>query len=227
MKPVQGKNAVIYAKAALGDEYRPFGCVQEVRLPIDTEMLETTTVDSGYWRTYQPRINGWKISFGGVLLLRDLATSRYFALDLITEQVRLSGLFFKIIFTDDDGYSRNWTGFGFIPLAEIFKTSGSLSKWSGEVLGSGPFVLDDPAADPVQIDPTELYLTTTPGAFAVVNAALIGRNILHVEREGIGYTEVAGTPVNREFKFTSASGTITFDSAIVFNPDEIVYVLYR
>lgn len=70
-----------------------------------------------------------------------------------------------------------------------------------------------------------IWLTTNAGDFTVSSNTLIGKTILGVEREGIGYTLVIGTPVNRQVSFSG--NTLTFDSSITFNSGEIVYVLYK
>ena len=234
MDTLQGKKVVLYAKSAAIDEYKPFGCSQSVTLRAETEMLDTTTVGSGFWKSIKPRISGWSISLAGVTLLRDLATSRFFALDLITEQVRLNGLFLKIIFTDEGAFTRNFTGFAYIPLSEIVSTAGQLSKFSCEFIGSKDFILDDPSSGVGPgIEPFSDYWTTTPtgtsisGTSFVHSYSLIGKQVLEVDREGTEWDLTLSAPVGRQARFNSGTGVVDFDPTLPFNPGETIFVLFK
>lgn len=80
---------------------------------------------------------------------------------------------------------------------------------------------------------TFINIAATPGKSWVQDAALANVVILGVKREGLGYTEVDTTPVNREFKYGVGDGTIDFDQNTPFynNPltdiQENVFVLYN
>lgn len=71
---------------------------------------------------------------------------------------------------------------------------------------------------------TPITLTLTVGSFSVVSAALIGKSILSLSREGTEYYQdtVVG---DLKFTFDSTTGTITFANAANPNP-ETVGVLY-
>ena len=63
-------------------------------------------------------------------------------------------------------------------------------------------------------------------SFAV--ASLIGKDILEVVKDGIGFCKIitSGTPVSKEVKYTSSTGT--FEFAIPFDSgEESPYVLYQ
>lgn len=73
---------------------------------------------------------------------------------------------------------------------------------------------------------------TVPGSFFLLHPSLANSQILGVEREGLGYTKVASTPGNREFKYSSI-GSITFNTAFLEGPfatdleGEKVWVLWQ
>lgn len=67
---------------------------------------------------------------------------------------------------------------------------------------------------------TELYITGTPGLTYITNAELAFVTILTVVRQGHIYTEVAGVPSGREFKYDS-SGRIDFDSSMPIEVYEV------
>lgn len=89
----------------------------------------------------------------------------------------------------------------------------------------GTVTVDAPTPISDDVGVKAIYLTTNAGDSTVSSNTLIGKTILGVEREGIGYTLTVGTPANRQVSFSG--NTLTFDSAIPFNAGEIVYVLYK
>lgn len=71
---------------------------------------------------------------------------------------------------------------------------------------------------------TTLNLVGVATDTTVSDAALTGKTVLQVHREGIVYKKITGTPGNREYDFTGT--TITFLEQ--FNPgDEDIEILYR
>lgn len=80
----------------------------------------------------------------------------------------------------------------------------------------------------------KVYLYAYPNSSQFYDSILAFREILCVKREGIQYDEVTGTPVGRQFKYTSGAGTIDFDANIFdgiwtigrYIPDKIL-VLYK
>lgn len=75
----------------------------------------------------------------------------------------------------------------------------------------------------------KIYIEAPVGAATVADASLMMADLLHVEREGIGYTQIGllTSFVNREFKHNSAHGLIIFDPNQPFNPGEIIYVMFK
>lgn len=69
-----------------------------------------------------------------------------------------------------------------------------------------------------------LELTGIAGNTTVSSGTLSGKTILSLQREGVGYKQVSGTPGNRQFKFSGT--TIEFGSA--FNEgDEEIELVYK
>jgi len=80
----------------------------------------------------------------------------------------------------------------------------------------------------------KMYLYSFPNSSQFIEPLLAFREILCVKREGIQYDEVSGTPVQRQFKYTSGAGVFDFDTNIYdgifpfgrYIPDRIL-VLYK
>jgi len=220
--PVQGRNVII--RALKSGDYRVFACAQSVRMTVETGLLETSTAVTGPFRTFAPDgLSTWSVALGGVLFLRDLSTTKNFALETITEQVRNSGYDITITFTDDEGYVQVFSGFVYIPLTEIFKESGSLAKYNVEFKGSGSFEIDVTPPSPITPVRMRYVYTATGGETFFSDAALIGRSIEWVDKTDQALDIVtAGSPTIRQTKYTSASGRFDFYEALM--ADEIVSV---
>lgn len=68
---------------------------------------------------------------------------------------------------------------------------------------------------------------TTPGAHTFHSSLFIGREVLSVDRVGIGQTEISLllTPVSPEFK--QVRGLLTFDANVPFEVGEKLNVLFQ
>lgn len=136
---VQGKNCILYADR--GGDYFPFACGQEFSLSETTEMIPTTTVGSGKFRTYMSRFSEWQMSVSGVMLLRK--GSDYVALELFTDAVRENGLNIKAIWEDDEGALQELTGSVLFPEKSITATVGQITKWVANMQGNGDYTLGE------------------------------------------------------------------------------------
>lgn len=213
---VLGKKMVLSALRP-GEEaaYYPFACAQEVGLRVSTEMLPSTHPESGAWEAVRPRRNSWALNLTGILFLRDLANPlKWMGPELILEQVRQTGQHLKIIWTDEGGYVRTFTGFAYIPESDITGIAGQISKWSCQWQGSGDFAIDVP---PITIQGTNMRKEFWPIVGAVgaetfyQHTDLIGRTIQQVSFEGIGdHLEIitSGSPTAQQVKYTTGSGRL-------------------
>ncbi len=206
--PVQGKN-VIFRAVKLGD-YRIWACAQTLRLNVSTEVKETSTPVTGRYKTFTPvGMTEWSISLGGVLFLRDQAVVKNYALETIQEDVIDNGYDITITFTDDEGFVHVFTGSVLVPLTEIFKEVGSLSKFNIEFKGTGEFT-SLPVDDTEVIGTLVKYDTYTVASGKISDSEWIGlgsSNIIEVCREGTEQLSM-GLP----YSFNSVTGEITPDA---------------
>jgi hypothetical protein len=105
----------------------------------ETELLPTTTIDSGEFRTFITRLSTWKLSLSCVFYLLD--GSKWVATDLFTQSYRENGLAIKIVFTDQGGTYQQLTGNVFLPNKSITGTAGQIAKFNLEMIGSGAYTL--------------------------------------------------------------------------------------
>lgn len=223
---VQGKNVIIKA-LKLGD-YRLFACAQSLRLTVETELKETSTTSTGPFKTFSPvGLSEWNVTLGGVLFLRDQSTTKNFALESITEQVRNNGYDITITFTDDEGYVQVFSGSVFIPLTDIFKETGSLAKFNIEFKGSGAFTIDVTPPSPNTPPRMRYVYTATGGETFFSNASLIARTIEWVDHvdQALKIVNSPSTPADlKEVEYTSASGRFDFFQPL--DAGAVVIILY-
>lgn len=148
MYVVQGKNAILYG---LRDgDYVALLCGQEMGLSEETEMIPTTTVTSGKFRTFIPRFSTWTLSFSGLMLLRDGPSGTgYAALEFFTDAIRENGLDIKIIFTDDQDVTQELTGSVLFPSKSITGSVGQITKWAMNMQGNGEYTIAELVLPPL------------------------------------------------------------------------------
>ncbi len=222
---VQGRNVII--RAVKSGDYRVFACAQSLRLTVETGLLETSTTTTGPFKTFSPvGLSEWSVSLSGVLILRDQSTTKNFALETITEQVRNNGYEITITFTDDEGYVNVFSGFVYVPLTEIFKESTSVAKWSTEFKGSGAITIDVTPPSPQSTPRMRYVYTATGGELFFTDATLIGRTIEWVDHVDQALKIItAGSPASpKECKYTSASGRFDFYQALEVSA--VIIILY-
>lgn len=222
---VLGKQYYLTAYIPSLSGYYPFACLQEVSLSVSTEMIPTTTVDSGLYRTFEPRLSEWKLSASGVMILRDLDASYNYALDSILQQVRREGYDIRLLWTDNGGYTRHIEGHVFIPESVFTGTAGQIGKFSIEMQGSGPLTIDGA----ITINPgnvQRLEVEAPGGTDFVQNAAWVGRSIKWIDRSDSACKLIySGTPTGREVLYNSSTGRFTFSSTL--NAGELITGLYE
>jgi hypothetical protein len=223
---VLGKQYILSAYVPAQSGYYPFACLQEVSLSVSTELIPTTTVDSGLYRTFEPRLSEWKLSASGVMILRDVVNTYNFSLDSILAQVRREGYDIRLLWMDTSGYTRQIEGHVFIPESVFTGTAGQIGKWSIEMQGSGPLTINGA----ITINPTSVNRFTfdshSGSSTYVQDASLVGRSIKWVDREDSAYEPItSGSPGPREVLYDSSTGRLTFPSII--GPNETISGLYE
>ncbi len=206
--PVQGKN-VIFRAVKLGD-YRIWACAQSLRLNVTTEQKETSTPTTGRYKTFSSLgMTEWSITLGGVLFLRDQSVVKNYALETIQEDTIDNGYDITITFTDDGGFIHVFTGSVLVPLTEIFKESGSLSKFNIEFKGTGSYT-SLPVDDTVVIGTLVKSYSYVVSGGKISDSEWIGlgaSNIIEVCREGTEQLSM-GLP----YSFNGTTGEITPDA---------------
>lgn len=227
MNQVKAKNMI--AEIDVSGTYYPFFCCKTVEFNQTQELIEVTSVNSGASREYEAGMSTATLSVSGVTVM-DNTDGRISITYLIQEAVRRVAQSMRIRLTDDDGGTLQISFSAIITTNTLSRSFGSYSQsvTGFQITGTPTISVVVPAPVPAVVqDP--LYLTVVAGATSVSDPLLTVATvvILAVEREGTGHTEVSGTPGNREFLFTLAAGSISFDPTNPFNTGEVIYILYK
>lgn len=226
---VKGNNVII--QMLVSGTYYPVFCGKTMEFSQAQETIEVTSINSAVSREYEAGMSTGTLNIAGVTVLNNTG-GQISITYLMTEAIRRNPQDMRIVLTDDDGTILQIAFQALITLNRLSRQFGSYSLSSTDFVVTGDVVISSlippPGGSCIEIP---LYLSTTPGDVSVSNSALeaTGVVILQVDREGMQYDEVSGTPSGRQFKFTggSGAGTITFDSTLPFNAGETVYVLYK
>lgn len=70
------------------------------------------------------------------------------------------------------------------------------------------------------------FFDTTPNSYTETIPALVGVTIKALFRESDPYEQVGGSPSGKEYSFNPATGVLTFDSNLTFNPNEKLFIVY-
>lgn len=185
-------------------------CARSCELVTTTDFIETSVKGSGKFRTYLPSINGFTGSMEGIVTLDEPNTLSL--ADLRALQLSHTRFLSRFQRTDEDG--NVYTDEMYFYIASI-SDSGSHSDVAGfsiTLQGDGAITqIFTPTPQTAGIV-TRVDFTAVDGQTSVTNAALIGKELIELILDGIsmGPLLLAGTPVNKEFHFDPAAGTITW-----------------
>jgi len=221
---VKGKNVVI--SILVSGTYYPIFCCKDAEFTINQDEIETTSVNSGSSREYEPGMMNATLSVSGVTTIDNSEgqiSVNYLSQQSIRRQTQdiiltmtanngtiLITSFRAIIVTS--GFNRNTLGY-------------SQSNVSFRITGDVEF--DTIITPPTVLTVYSIYITCVEGEFSVQDNDLIGVEVIQVARSGDTHEETSGTPGNHQYQFVSGTGTINFYSSNPFNDDEVIYVEYK
>lgn len=227
---VYGRDVVILAWK--GDDYYPFACAEQVAIEMRSELIESTTGDSGAWEYWEyTGRNSWSARLKGTTVLQDSIDTLWFSWELFLLSVRSQKLDLKIMFTDKEGNEKYATGEGLIPVSSISGDADELSDYDLEIKGSGALDMNGLLITPTGTTVKRiLWITTGSEPNKVQNNALIGidkSQIMLVTNEDQVKFEVidSGTPTDRQCLLDNTLGELEF--AIDFPAGAHIICLYN
>ena len=230
-KVVRGQNMI--ASIKVSGTFYPVFCAKSCSFEMTNEIINKTSVNDGLFTKRRVRRTEWSGSASGVLVTNNDG-DRFSPFYLLQDSVRRSSRTWQFEFTNLDGDIKTIEGDALIQNLPISGDVQSFVQCTVNIIGTGAFAIDVSSSSIVSDENVDSdYWNTTPGAnsisgLSVDGKSLQGKTILAISREGTVYDPItSGSPTNRIALFNSATGTITFDSNIPFNPSETVWAMWK
>lgn len=230
-KVVRGQNMI--ASIKVSGTFYPVFCAKSCSFEMTNEIINKTSVNDGLFTKRRVRRTEWSGSASGVLVTNNDG-DRFSPFYLLQDSVRRSSRTWQFEFTNLDGDIKTIEGDALIQNLPISGDVQSFVQCTVNIIGTGAFTIDVSPSSIVSDENVDSdYWTTTPGAYSISGLSadgksLQGKTILAISREGTVYDPITtGSPTNRIALFNSATGTITFDSNIPFNPSETVWAMWK
>lgn len=131
---IQGKNCLFQLK--IGDDYLTVVCAKSFTFNPITDMKETTTVGSGFWKEYRPRKLSYTITFNGMLQVESLVTQEKIK-TLFDYQIQFLPLVYRLLYQDNSNNVMNVNGTVYVS-SNLFDASPvNLVNGTTELQGTG------------------------------------------------------------------------------------------
>jgi len=214
---VQGKN--VRVQKDVSGVFHDIGCGIDCQFSVTNTFLGTTirTDGSGPFIKRRKQLTDCTGSVSGVTKTTNSGGLSVF--HFLEEAVMGSAGNYRFIFEDDNGDEIVITMSAFVEATNISGNMGDMSRFDLNVLGNGGFAMSELAApdSPIADEPfSDTWIlaegeTSISGPSSVHAYSLVGKEIIDVAVEGLGYDPTTGTPGNRQYVFDSGAGTITFE----------------
>lgn len=230
--PVHGKYCVL--EIYVIDTWLKLLCGTDITFNMTHETIYKTGPNSGLWRQKVLGLSEWNASVTGLTMVDVTADTLTFFYTLqesvwgFTKTIRLT-------FQDEDGVAKQISGDAVITSHDI---NGPVEDFSnGVIVFEGTGAISIASIPALIVGPKDVYSDywqTVNGNNYIQGASFIqsyqlGINdtILEVDMEGMQFDVVVGTPVNRECKFDSGNGRITFPADLIFDGNQRVFVEFK
>lgn len=141
---IQGLNCVFQIK--IGDDYFTVVCAKSFTFNPITDMKETTTVGSGFWKEFRPRKLSYTITFNGMLQVASLITQEKIK-TMFDYQIQFLSLPYRMIYTDNSGNVMVVDGTAYITSTLLDASPVNLVNGTIELQGNGPIEILDEVPD--------------------------------------------------------------------------------
>ena len=223
---VQSKNVIV--ELLIGAAYYPIFCGKTMEYTQSQELIEVTSINSGYSREYESGMTTADLNISGVTIL-DNTGNRIAVTYLMRESVRRVPQTMRIRLIDDDAGTIQIAFSALVVTNTLSRSYGTYSQSTTQLKVTGDAVISSVIAPPGLTCPEDpLYIDVVAGASSVHSALLetAGITILEVCRSGMQFNQTSGTPGNAQFRYGGTDGYIYFDTTNPFNAGEVIYILY-
>lgn len=232
MSLIRGENVIVAEYSASLLAYVLYGCARSCTLTLATDTIETSTVGQGAFATFIPTKHSFTGSLEG---LADLGGTQILSLaDLRAKQIAKTKLRIMFQRTAENGNVYTDEGDFYLVNSSDSGPYDNMNTYSIEMKGTGlltqVFTPNEILANVKRFQYSavggETLLTSFTNALGG-SVSLVGKTVLGFEKDGIGFSPeiFSGTPVEKEFKFSAAAGSI--EIAIPLEAGEKCFGYYR
>lgn len=219
MSITQGKNLLVYIAGdgvnGTLDENYPIGCDKTCTVATTVDLLETTTKDSGYNRTFLPATVSSTISGDGLVDF----TKTMGVQSLQKKALARTLVNFKFESAEIDSERIIYSGVGYLTSVQMSGPAEGAATFSYSIQVSGELSIDntitveggDGQDNTTMAQVYRLQFTTTSGQKTYQNDALVGATLLSFTLEDHDLYE--GTDSDDMTGLTSTTGTLTWKYA--------------
>lgn len=140
---IQGINCVFQLK--IGDDYKTVVCAKSFTFNPITDMKETTTVGSGFWKEFRPRRLSYTITFNGMFQVESGAQEKIKT--MFDYQIGFLPLPYRLIYTDNSSNVMVVDGWAYVTSTLLDASPVNLVNGTVELQGNGPIVVSDVIPD--------------------------------------------------------------------------------
>lgn len=218
---IQGKNLLVYIQGdginGDTDEVYPIGCDKNCDLTTQSDFLETTVKDNGYWKTVLPTTLSYQLTGDGLADYSRTVGLPAMQLKIGTRKI----ISWKMIAEDNLGNECIYSGVGYL---QVVGSSGPVEgsmTYNYSIIGTGAYDIDNnipneggggtPVDDMANIYP--LYFRTTTDQTSYQNDILVGASLVlfSIEQVIIFKDDDQGLEGESNWDgFDPATGTVTW-----------------
>lgn len=145
---IQGRNCVF--QLLIGDEYMDVVCAKTFSINPVTDMKETTTTQSGFWKEFRPRKLSYTISFNGAVQTvaeNDKPTIK----SMMLNQFQFLPMSYRLLYYDNSNNIMVITGEVYVTSSLIDANPINLLNGTTEMQGNGPIEILDSLPETINI----------------------------------------------------------------------------
>lgn len=139
LKDIQGINAVFQLK--VGDDYLNVLCAKTWNINITTDMKETTTVGSGFWKENRPKKNSYTMSLNAVVMIAG-DNGEPTVHDLLVNQISALPCNYRLVCEDNSGDLLVIYGQVYVTNTTIDSNPINLLNGTVQFIGNGPINIE-------------------------------------------------------------------------------------
>lgn len=223
MSFVNGKNVVLYAYN--DGEWKAIVCGRDCSYTLETDEIEISQLGTGSYYAFKPVKHTATFTFDGLIAL-DLSNTLSLA-DLRAYQMAKLPILMRYERVDDLDNVYTEEAIGYIISSSDNGSHNDISTFNLTIKASGVVTISFIHTNTQAGKMTRFEYTGIGGETSFSNASLIAKDIQVVTKDGVAFSRIitTGTPVSKEVKYISSTGTIEF--AMTVEPGEEIVINYQ